>query len=204
MIIRKNYSLFYQHRYRVCYAKEMKSKEPIETKVTSALISTEKLLVGWQEWCALPHLKLPAIKAKIDTGAKTSALHAFNIVPFLEHGSYHVKFEIHPIQHNDRVIVHCQAPLVDERIVINSGGHRERRHVIQTLMSISGHEWPIEITLTNRDSMQFRMLLGRDALRDHAIIEPAQMLLHPRYSRWELKTLYAHGKTVKPRVPRAS
>lgn len=175
----------------------MKNSLSTRTKIASALIETEKLLVGWQEWCALPELKLPAIKAKIDTGAKTSALHAFNVTPFLEHGAYQVKFEIHPIQHNDRVVVSCQAPLVDERIVINSGGHRERRHVIQTLINISGHGWPIEITLTNRDSMQFRMLLGRDALRDHAIIEPAQMLLHPRYSRWELKTLYPHKKAIK-------
>jgi hypothetical protein len=169
----------------------MKSSLSSRTKIqASAVIETEKLLVGWQEWCALPDLHLPAIKAKIDTGAKTSALHAFHVEPYHRHGQRFVRFEIHPIQQNDLLIIQCQAPVVDERMITNSGGHRELRYVIQTRISFSDHEWPIEITLTNRDSMRFRMLLGRDALRDHALVDPAQTQLHPRYKSWELRELY--------------
>lgn len=168
----------------------MKTALLTNSPASKTIIATEKLIVGWQEWCALPNLGLPAIKAKIDTGAKTSALHAFNVMPYTEHGADWVKFEIHPLQHNDNIIIACIAPLVDERIVMNSGGHREKRFVIETLLNINGLSWPIEMTLTNRDSMQFRMLLGRDALKDHTIIEPAQMLLQPHYNRHELKLLY--------------
>lgn len=126
--------------------------------------------VGWREWVVLPGLGIGAIEAKVDTGARTSALHAFRVEPFDEDGARRVRFSIHPNIGDEATVIDCTADVVDERDVTDSGGNKERRLVIQTPLIIGGRTWPIEMTLTNRDTMRFRMLLGRTAMRDGAIV----------------------------------
>src|SRR6056300_1619196 len=109
-----------------------------------------KIVVGSEEWCSLPMLSLPAVKARVDSGAKTSALHAFNIRTFTRNGEQWVSFDMHPIQKNDVTIIRCEAPVVDRRSVKSSSGTSERRYVIKTPIHIGGHQWDIELTLTNR------------------------------------------------------
>jgi len=137
----------------------------------------ELLRVGWREWVRLTDLGVAAIKAKIDTGARTSALHAFAIEPFRKAGTLWVRFEVHPMQRSSAVRIKCEARAVDERAVRNSGGQVERRYIIETRMKLGDRFWPIELALTNRDQMGFRMLLGRTALEGRALIEPGRSYL---------------------------
>ncbi|WP_159738106.1 ATP-dependent zinc protease family protein [Vibrio atypicus] len=139
----------------------------------------EKLLVGWRESLSLPGLGINEINAKIDTGAKTSCLHAFKVESFKKDEALWVRFWIHPIQHNTDVETVCEAKVVDERVVRDSGGHEESRYVIESLLSIGGKSWPIEITLTNRENMAFRMLLGRTAMHDRIVVDPVESFLVP-------------------------
>lgn len=132
----------------------------------------EKVHIGWREWLALPTLQIPAIKAKIDTGARTSALHVFFVESFELDKVTMVRFGIHPLQKNTDISLTCEAPVIDERLVTDSGGHREMRFVIETMAVFRGIEWPIEVTLTNRDHMRFRMLLGRTALAETFLVDP--------------------------------
>jgi hypothetical protein len=144
------------------------------------------LLLGWREWVTLPMLGLTVIKAKVDTGARTSTLHAFYVDPFDRDGQRHVRFGVHPLQKRTDIVVHAEAPVVDERRVMDSGGHREDRLVIRTPLILAGRQWPIEITLTNRETMLFRMLLGRTALSGEATVDPARSFLTGRLQRpWE-------------------
>lgn len=131
-------------------------------------------LIGWREWVSLPALNIERIKAKVDTGARTSALHAFSLKPFREDGKDKIHFDIHPMQHNTEHMVTCVADIVDKRLVTDSGGHTEERYVIETPIIIAGQTWSIEITLTERENMLFRMLLGRRALRKRFIVNPAR------------------------------
>lgn len=143
--------------------------------------SEQRIDVGWREWLALPELGIPAIKAKIDTGARTSALHSYRVEPFRRHRRDMVRFDIHPYQGRTSVSVSCTAELLDRRWVSDSGGHRELRYVVQTPLLLGGDEWPIEITLTNRDTMRFRMLLGRSAMEGRLnVIPDASYLLRKK------------------------
>jgi hypothetical protein len=137
----------------------------------------ERLRIGWREWVRLPDLGVDAIKAKIDTGARTSALHAFRVEPFHRAGELWLRFELHPLQRSDRLKVGCEARAVDERTVRNSGGQVERRYIIETMLRLGARAWPIELALTNRDQMGFRMLLGRTALGRGVLIEPNRSFL---------------------------
>ena len=136
-----------------------------------------KPIIGWREWVALPQLGIHEIKAKVDTGARTSALHAWHIEPFEKDGETWVRFQLHPLQRNNRVIVPCEAKVLDRRAVRNTGGHPQMRYVIETGVTLGNVSWPIEVTLTNRDKMGFRLLLGRTAVKNRFLIDSGRSYL---------------------------
>jgi ribosomal protein S6--L-glutamate ligase len=160
-------------------------------------MSDNKIILGSEEWCSFPELGIPAIKARVDSGAKTSALHAINISPYIKDGENWVKFDINPIQNNLKTVIHCEARLVDKRIVKSSSGFREQRFVIQTNLAIGESIWPIEMTLTNRDSMGFRMLLGREAMSGRILVDPEQKYLLGQNTSENLKDLYQNTIVAK-------
>jgi hypothetical protein len=138
-------------------------------------------LLGWREWISLPELGIEKIKAKIDTGARTSALHAFAIETFQEGDQKKIRFDMHPFQKDTQTIISCIADVIDKRWVSDSGGHREERYVIRTPIIIGDQSWPIEITLTERDTMLFRMLLGRSAIKRHFVVNPGLSFLTTKH-----------------------
>ncbi|HEY0047382.1 MAG TPA: 30S ribosomal protein S6--L-glutamate ligase [Flavobacterium sp.] len=156
-----------------------------------------KVILGSEEWISFPDLGIPTIKARVDSGAKTSALHAINIAPFVKDGEHWVKFDINPIQKNLKTIISCEAPMVDKRMVKSSSGFRESRFVIKTTLRLGDAQWPIELTLTNRDSMGFRMLLGREAMSGRALVDPEQTYLKG-HTGDDIQEIYKDAVRSKP------
>jgi hypothetical protein len=136
-----------------------------------------KKTIGWREWVKLPDLDVGRVKAKIDTGARTSALHAYKITPFTKDGASYVRFVVHPLQRLRKPEVTCVACVIDHRRVTDSGGRAEMRYVIRTTLKLGTARWPIELTLTNRDQMGFRMLIGRQALRRRYLVDTGKSFI---------------------------
>ncbi len=139
-------------------------------------VDHSKTIIGWKEWLSLPELGILFIKAKIDTGAKTSALHASSIKIKTIRGQKIACFTIEPLPNRPDIIVSCESKVTDERIVSDSSGNREKRYVIQSQLHIAGREWPIEITLANREKMSVKMLIGRSAMK-YLMVDPAKVYL---------------------------
>ncbi len=137
----------------------------------------QKAVIGWREWVGLPDLAIAHIKAKVDTGAKTSALHAFYVQPFERDGKSWVRFGVHPLQGTAEQVIECEAPVKDVRRVTDSGGHAEMRPVIETTLLVQGERRLIELTLTDRENMLFRMLLGRSALKRRFVVDSGKSFL---------------------------
>jgi hypothetical protein len=133
-----------------------------------------KVVVGWREWIALPGLGIPAVKVKIDTGARSSSLHAFDVECFEREGSAWVRFVVHPWQRDCENTVHAEAPVLEFRHVRSSSGHITHRPVVLAEVELDNRRWPIELTLASRDEMGFRMLLGREAVRRRFIVDPGR------------------------------
>ena len=139
---------------------------------------TPEDVLGWREWIALPQLGVETIKAKVDTGARTSSLHAFDMEEFVRRGREMVRFVIHPEQRNSRHAFEVEVPIHDRREVRPSSGHVELRPVIKTTLEVLGLRWEAELTLTRRDEMGFRMLLGRQAIRGRFLVDPGKSFLN--------------------------
>ncbi|UTW44414.1 30S ribosomal protein S6--L-glutamate ligase [bacterium SCSIO 12696] len=152
--------------------------------------SQHKLIVGSEEWCSFPSLGMPAIKARVDSGAKTSSLHAFNIQSFTRNSQAWVSFDVHPLQGDRSTTVHCESPVVDRRFIKSSNGTREKRYVIMAPVQIGGDIWEIELTLSNRDTMGYRMLLGREAMSGRMLVDPAASFCLGELSNSEITQLY--------------
>ncbi|SLN44304.1 Ribosomal protein S6 modification protein [Aquimixticola soesokkakensis] len=152
--------------------------------------------LGWEEWAALPALGLPALKVKVDTGARTSALHAFDIEPFGPAESPKVRFSIHPVPNRNDIVISCSADVVDRREVTSSNGETELRYVITTQIEMGERRWPIEVTLTDRGTMQYRMLLGRQALDEHMVVSPTDSFCQP-----ELDYDTYYSREIREAVP---
>lgn len=127
---------------------------------------------GWREWVGLERLGVLRIKAKLDTGARTSAIHAFDVDSFSRDGERWVRFSIHPLQKNDAVAIACEEKVADIRTVTNPGGRREKRYIIRTDLTLGGETWPIDLSLTDRDEMGFRLLIGRTAMHGKLLVDP--------------------------------
>lgn len=157
----------------------------------------DRIVVGSTEWCAFPSLGIPHILARVDSGAKTSSLHAFNLSRFEREGAAWVNFEVHPLQGNRDVVVRCEAPILDRRQVKSSSGLVEKRYVIRVPLSIGGRTWDVELTLSNRDSMGHRMLLGREAMSARMLVDPHGACLLGAPGRDTVRGAYAQS-VVEP------
>lgn len=140
-------------------------------------------VLGWREWIGFPDLGIRQVKAKVDTGARTSCIHAFLVEPFERDGAPWVRFDIHPNQRNTNEVQSCTAPVLEQRMVRDSGGHEQLRYVIETTISIGDGLHTVEVTLTDRDSMKFRVLLGRTAIRGNYIVDPGRSYLKGKNQR---------------------
>ena len=158
---------------------------------------TNKLIVGSEEWCSLPGLGLPAIKARVDSGAATSSLHALNIVPFQRDGDLWISFEVHPLQNDRSVVVRHEAPVLEQRGVRNTSGISETRYVIREELVLGKQRWPIELTLTNRDAMGYRMLLGREAMVGRVLVDPEGSHQLGDVEPSQLEAMYAALRTER-------
>ena len=153
-----------------------------------------KIVVGSEEWCAFPSLGIPMIKARVDSGAKTSSMHAFNIQKFRRDGESWVSFEVHPLQNDRRTVIRCERPVIDKRIVKSSSGVSETRYVISATIKAGSEAWDIELTLANRDSMGYRMLLGREAMSGRMLVDPSLSFCLGEVSKESLNDYYGKKK----------
>jgi hypothetical protein len=147
----------------------------------------KKKRIGWREWVRLPDLHIDRIKAKIDSGARTSALHAFKVTPFTKDGGAYVRFFVHPVQRRRKPEVACVARIIDQRRITDSGGNCQERYVIRTTLKLGKSSWPIELTLSNRDSMGFRLLIGRQAIRRRYVVDPGRSFITRKKVKRRLK-----------------
>ncbi len=134
-------------------------------------MAKELEIIGWREWISLPDLNIKKIKVKVDTGARTSSLHAFDMNLFKKNGKDYVKFKLHPEQRSSKKIITCIARVLEFRKVKSSNGQSEKRPVIVTRVKLLDNQWDIEVTLTNRDEMGFRMLLGRASIKGRFLVD---------------------------------
>ncbi|MGD1920087.1 MAG: ATP-dependent zinc protease [Pleurocapsa sp.] len=139
--------------------------------------SQNSQIIGWREIINFPQLKINHIKAKIDTGARSSALHAFNLEEVIRNDKPMIRFQVHPLQRDSNFTITTEAELLEYREVKNSGGIAQIRPVIKTEISLKEVTWAIELTLTNRELMGFRMLLGREAIRNKFLVDPSKSYL---------------------------
>ena len=137
----------------------------------------DRTIIGWREWVHLPELMGDWVKAKVDTGARTSAVHAWDVERIERQGETWLRFCLHPRQHDDSHVVQAEARLLDEREVRSSNGELELRPVVETTIALGGERHRIELTLTNRDQMGFRMLLGRTGMARHVLVDPGRSYL---------------------------
>lgn len=149
-----------------------------------------KIMIGWEEWVTLPQLKLPLLKVKIDTGAKISALHAVNIAPVIRNGNAYVKFTTHPFINDLSIERTVCLPIFDERRITSSNGKKESRYIIRTPLNILEQSFDVEISLTDRALMRFPMLLGREAIKQFAIVDPAKSYCLGKKTQDMAKQLY--------------
>jgi ribosomal protein S6--L-glutamate ligase len=160
-------------------------------------LSKSKTIIGREEWCSFSNLGIPAIKARIDSGAKTSSIHAFNIHRFKRNGDSWVSFEVHPLQKNRRTVIRCEKPLVDIRSVKSSSGTTDKRYVINERIKLGEEEWDVELTLANRDSMGYRMLLGREAMSGRMIVDPDLKFCLGKISLKKISEYYGDDQSAK-------
>ncbi len=156
--------------------------------------NASRVIAGSEEWCAFPDLGIHAVKARVDSGARTSSLHALNIRPFTRDNARWVSFEVHPLQNERATVLRCEAEVLDRRTIKNSGGFSEKRYVIKTCFGIGDKQWDIELTLANRDSMGYRMLLGREAMGNRLLVDPAASFLLGDRSDEEISEIYSKVK----------
>lgn len=152
----------------------------------------EKSIIGNQEWCCFRGLKIPLIKARIDSGAKTSSIQSTNIKQFKKGKETWVSFDVNPIQDNLSIVVHCESEIIDVRIVKSSSGITDKRYVVKETITLGEHTFEIELTLANRDGMDFRMLLGREAMKDRFIVDPSKEYSVGQVTDQELENSYSH------------
>lgn len=149
-----------------------------------------KVIIGSEEWCSFPELGVPAIKARIDSGAATSTIHATNIEVYEKEGKKYVRFKVHPLQKNRKIVKLCDAPLHSMREIKSSSGHKEKRPIILTPLTIGQETWEVEVTLTNRDNMGYRMLLGRQAMAGKFLVDPDASFVITQSIDSEISSLY--------------
>lgn len=153
-------------------------------------MDNQYIIVGSEEWCSLSDINLPLVKARIDSGAKTSSIHAINIERFIKNDEEWVSFDVPPLQDSRKTIINCTAPIIDTRIIKSTSGTREKRYIISTSITLGGATWTIELSLANRDTMGYRMLLGREAMQDRILVNPSTSFAFGDKEKAELNLLY--------------
>lgn len=167
----------------------------------SSIDRSDLSVIGWREWIGLPELHLGKIKAKVDTGARSSALHAFDLVEFRRDNQLWVQFKVHPIQRDSSKTVETESPVLEYRSIRSSSGRVSQRPVIVTSVELLGQLWPIELTLANRDQMGFRMLLGREAIRNRFLVDSGASFFGGKPKKKKKKQSLGTGETQAKRGP---